>query len=106
KGFNQAVTAARLGARAALIGAAGDDEGLASFREAAVRDGVELRVAIDGAGTGLAFPMVLPDGGKSIVLLPCANEAHAVSHADAAADVLRGASALLLPQEVPVGASV
>ena len=80
KGFNQALTAARLGARAVLIAAAGDDDGLASFREACVREGVELRVSVDGGGTGLAFPLVLPGGGNAIVLLPRANEALAESN--------------------------
>jgi ribokinase len=106
KGFNQALTAARLGARASLIGAAGDDDGLASFREALARESVELRVFVDGDGTGLAFPMVLPDGGNAIVLVPRANSALRPAHVMASAGLFRDASALLLQQEVPVDASI
>jgi len=106
KGFNQALTAGRLGARATLIGAAGDDEALASFRELLAREGVELRVHLDAAGTGLAFPMVLPDGHNAIVLLPRANLALAPSHVTASADAFRGASLVLLQHEVPVEASI
>ena len=106
KGFNQALTAARLGARAALVGSAGDDDGLASFRELLSKEGVELRVFVDGGGTGLAFPMVLPDGSNAIVLLPRANAALRPEHVMASAGVFRDASVLLVQHEVPVEASV
>jgi ribokinase len=106
KGFNQALTAARLGARAALIGAAGNDDGLASFRAVLEKEAVDLHVFLDGDGTGLAFPMVLPDGSNAIVLLPRANSGLRAAHVTASRAVFRGASALLLQHEVPVEASL
>jgi ribokinase len=72
KGANQAVAAARLGARVTMIGAVGDDAfadvALAGLREA----GVELRVERSGA-TGLALIAVADDGENQILVIPGAN---------------------------------
>lgn len=72
KGANQAVAAARLGARVHMIGAVGDDafadEALAGLREA----GVELDVARSG-DTGLALIVVDEHGENQIVVVPGAN---------------------------------
>jgi ribokinase len=72
KGANQAVAAARLGARVTMIGAVGADaladEALAGLREA----GVELRVE-RGSATGLALIAVDDDGENQIVVVPGAN---------------------------------
>ena len=74
KGANQAVAAARLGARVQLIGAVGDDalaeEALAGLREAAV----QLEVARTGE-TGLALILVDAGGENQIVVVPGANAA-------------------------------
>ena len=72
KGANQAVAAARLGARVRLVGAVGDDplaeEALVELREA----GVELELTRTGA-TGLALILVAADGENQIVVVPGAN---------------------------------
>ena len=72
KGANQAVAAARLGARVRMVGAVGDDafadDALVGLREA----GVELDVARVGA-TGLALILVADDGETQIVVVPGAN---------------------------------
>jgi ribokinase len=72
KGANQAVAAARLGARVRMIGAVGDDplaeEALTGLREA----GVELSVARAGT-TGIALILVAADGENQIVVVPGAN---------------------------------
>ncbi len=74
KGANQAVAAARLGARVQLIGAVGDDalaeEALAGLHEAEVR----LEVARTGE-TGLALILVDAGGENQIVVVPGANAA-------------------------------
>jgi ribokinase len=74
KGANQAVAAARLGARVRLIGAVGDDapaeEALAGLRAAAV----ELEIARTG-DTGLALILVDAGGENQIVVVPGANAA-------------------------------
>ena len=74
KGANQAVAAARLGARVRLFGAVGTDplaeEALAGLEAA----GVELE--LDRAGTtGIALILVADDGENQIVVIPGANAA-------------------------------
>jgi ribokinase len=72
KGANQAVAAARLGARVRLIGAVGDDsladEALEGLRAA----GVDLELTRVGS-TGLALILVAADGENQIVVVPGAN---------------------------------
>jgi ribokinase len=72
KGANQAVAAARLGARVTFRGAVGDDsfagEAVAGLREA----GVELEVDVAGA-TGIALILVDDAGENQIVVVPGAN---------------------------------
>jgi ribokinase len=72
KGANQAVAAARLGARVRMVGAVGDDaladEALAGLRDA----GVELELTRVGT-TGLALILVDADGENQIVVVPGAN---------------------------------
>ena len=72
KGANQAVAAARLGARVTMVGAVGEDgfagEALAGLHEA----GVELRLGRAGS-TGIALIFVADDGENQIVVVPGAN---------------------------------
>ncbi len=72
KGANQAVAAARLGARVRMVGAVGDDpladEALTGLDEA----GVELAVERTGT-TGIAMILVAADGENQIVVVPGAN---------------------------------
>jgi ribokinase len=72
KGANQAVAAARLGARVAFVGAVGEDdyaeEALAGLREA----GVETLLQRGGT-TGVALILVDAEGENAIVVAPGAN---------------------------------
>jgi ribokinase len=72
KGANQAVAAARLGARVTMVGAVGDDgladDALAGLREAGVELQLERR-----ATTGIALILVADDGENQIVVVPGAN---------------------------------
>jgi len=72
KGANQAVAAARLGARVRMVGAVGEDalagEALRGLREAEV----ELDLTRIGA-TGVALIFVAADGETEIVVVPGAN---------------------------------
>ncbi|MFJ8311418.1 MULTISPECIES: ribokinase [unclassified Streptomyces] len=74
KGANQAVAAARLGARTALLAKVGDDDHgrllLASLREAGVDTDAVL---VDRTPTGVALITVDPSGDNSIVVSPGAN---------------------------------
>ncbi|WP_454051522.1 ribokinase [Cellulomonas sp. Marseille-Q8402] len=74
KGANQAVAAARLGARTALVGAVGTD----AFAEPALGGlrsaGVDLAaVAVHDGPTGIALVTVAEDGENTIVVAPGAN---------------------------------
>jgi len=72
KGANQAVAAARLGARVTMVGAVGEDhfadEALTGLEDA----GVELRLRRAGS-TGIALIFVADDGENEIVVVPGAN---------------------------------
>ncbi len=72
KGANQAVAAAKLGARVRMVGAVGADpladEALAGLEEA----GVELELT-RGGETGIALILVADDGENQIVVVPGAN---------------------------------
>ena len=75
KGGNQAVACARLGADVRMIGCLGDDANGAMYREAMVREGVDvagLRTC-EGITTGVAFIEVVPEGENRIALAVGAN---------------------------------
>lgn len=75
KGLNQAVAAARCGARVALIGALGDDEAGRSLRIAADDEGIDTDrlVTVDGLPTGRALITVDDAGENTIIVIPGAN---------------------------------
>lgn len=103
KGFNQAVAAARAGARTAVIGRLGDDPEGEAFRIALERDGIDqARVITDPRdGTGVAVPLVEEGGENSIVIVPRANRALSVEDITAAAHVLEVSRVVLLQLELP-----
>jgi ribokinase len=72
KGANQAVAAARLGARVRMIGAVGADGFADEALTGLVTAGVELDVARAGE-TGIALILVDDDGENVIVVVPGAN---------------------------------
>ncbi|MEU5979909.1 ribokinase [Streptomyces sp. NPDC047315] len=107
KGANQAVAAARLGARTALLARVGDDEHgrllLASQRAAGVDvDGV----LVGGAPTGVALITVDPSGDNSIVVSPGANALLSPADVRAAAPLVRGARVVSTQLEIPLDAVV
>jgi ribokinase len=104
KGANQAVAAARLGAPAILIGAAGDDDrgrrALSGLEAESVN--VAHVIRIGGAATG-AFVLVRDgEGGKQAIVLPGANALLTPEHVEDAADVIRAAHAVLVQLEIPL----
>lgn len=107
KGFNQAVAARRMGARVAIIGCLGDDPFAGQFRAALAREGIDgSGVAVNAeAGTGIAVPMVEPDGANSIVAAGRANLRLAAADVERAAALIRTADVVLLQMEVPAEAS-
>jgi len=76
KGANQAVMAARLGARVAMVGALGDDVYAAMTLDNLARQEVDARhVARVPGSSGVAPIWVEPDGTNRIIVVPGANDA-------------------------------
>ena len=101
KGFNQAVAAARAGARTAFVCALGDDAGGRLARELAEADGLDLRALASGAPTGTAGIYVDAIGRNSIVIGAGANALLTAAHVAAQEDALRGARVVLAQLESP-----
>ena len=102
KGSNQAVAAARSGAAVRAIGRIGDDLFGAPFVELMAHEGIDGRWVVRDAeaGTGVAFPVIEPDGQNSILLVPRANQRVTPADVAAAADAFAGARVLLAQLEV------
>jgi len=76
KGANQAVMAARLGARVSMVGALGDDVYAGMTRENLQGQGVDATLIARVAGSsGVAPIWVEPDGTNRIIVVPGANGA-------------------------------
>lgn len=77
KGLNQAIAAARLGARTAMLGAVGEDADGAMLCAMLAAEGVDTTHVLSRAGTatGLAQVFVADDGENSIVVHAGANGA-------------------------------
>ena len=73
KGANQAVAAARLGARVRMIGSVGKDQAAAEATAGLVEAGVELDLQASDKPTGVALITVDADGETTIVVAPGAN---------------------------------
>ncbi|MGN7469878.1 ribokinase [Brevibacillus sp. SAFN-007a] len=104
KGANQAVAAARLGARVSMIGMVGEDENGSVM----LKSLTEARVHVEGitrAGTtGMAFIQVSEDGENNIVLVPGANAHVSVTHIEQNLSILRESDVVLLQLEIPLAA--
>ncbi|MFI5694018.1 ribokinase [Kribbella sp. NPDC051586] len=101
KGANQAVAAARAGARTAMVVALGADDGGALLREVLDEAGVDLSLATTGdAPTGTAIITVEDSGENSIVVAPGANGELTLSEAALAA--IGQAKIVLSQLEIPL----
>lgn len=107
KGGNQALAAARLGARASIIGRVGADAFGDTIIETLRAGGVDCQhISRDATtGTGVAIPLVFDDGANSIISLPQANLALTPADIDAAADLIASADLLLVQFEVAQAAT-
>ncbi|MEU1849916.1 ribokinase [Streptomyces sp. NPDC019990] len=103
KGANQAVAAARLGARTALLARVGDDAHgrllLDSQREAGVDT---VGVLVGGAPTGVALITVDPSGDNSIVVSPGANGMLTPQDVRAAGCLFQGSRVVSTQLEIPL----
>ena len=107
KGVNQAIAAARMGARTAIVGTIGADRYGEEFLELLESDGVDTSWVVrhPELGTGLGPPLVLPDGGNSIIIVSRADAAITPADVEAAADALTASKVLSVQLELPVEAS-
>lgn len=104
KGANQAVAAARGGARVEMVGAVGRDSDGTDSLAALAAEGIDTSlVARRDPPTGVALISVTPDGENQIAVAPGAN---ALVTADDAAAIGPGPGALLVSLEVPMPAVV
>ena len=100
KGLNQAVAAARMGAKVAMIGAHGDDADGATLAALLGAEGVDVRglatrpATEAAAHTGLAQVLVADDGENSIVV-------HGGANMTLSSDEARAALAALWPEAIP-----
>jgi ribokinase len=82
KGYNQAVALARLGAEVTMVGAVGKDVHGDGFLDALEHEGVDCGrvVQLRGVSTGVAVPLITPDGEVAFVQHPGANRQLAPAH--------------------------
>ncbi len=104
KGANQAVAAARLGGRTAMIGCVGDDAFGAQLRAGLAADGVDCRGVrtAGGVSSGVALIVVDDQGRNGIVVVPGANGRLSPADVDARQDDLAAARAVVLQLETPL----
>ena len=106
KGANQAVAAARLGRRVAMVGRVGDDDAGAILRAALASAGVDttsLHTTTD-TPSGIALIAVSADGDNTVVVSPGANGRVSAADVAESAEAVGAAAVVLLQLEVPLEA--
>lgn len=106
KGANQAVAAARLGRRVAMVGRLGADEGGSILRAALERDAIDTTSLLTTRDTpnGVALIAVAADGDNSIVVSPGANGRVTAADVETAGELVADAQVVLLQLEIPLDA--
>ncbi|GIW10857.1 MAG: ribokinase [Dehalococcoidia bacterium] len=103
KGANQAVAAARLGARVNLVGRVGSDRDGRLLRASLRASGVGIRYLQPVAGpSGVAVVLVAADGENQIVVVPGANGLLAPADIEAAATAITRSDLVVAVLEVPL----
>lgn len=102
KGANQAVAAARLGAKVSMVGCVGDDYYGRQLIQNLEQNGVSIDCVkpITETGTGTAH-IVLAEGDNSIVVVKGANDCVTPEYVEGALDTLKEADIVLIQQEIP-----
>jgi ribokinase len=108
KGGNQAVSAARAGAKSAMIGAVGDDDFGRALLANLDRGGVDrrfVRVAM-GAGSGMSVAIFDASGDYGAVIVSGSNLTLGEKDVAAASEMIAQTAVLLLQNEVPEAANI
>lgn len=108
KGANQAVAAARLGAKVNMIGRLGKDSFGETFLSIMAEEGIDCsHVVVDeDLGTGVGNPVVEDTGENSIIIVPQANSRLSERDIEKSAEAISEADVLLLQLEVPLETSI
>ena len=107
KGANQAVAAARAGARVRMIGCLGNDEYGKRYRDYLAGEGIDHAGVLAGAEpTGTAFITVDGEGENTIVVHPGANHELTEAKMDGLVSHFRDSAVTLLQLECPLDAVV
>ncbi|CAM2817943.1 ribokinase [Mycobacterium intermedium] len=102
KGANQAVAAARAGARVQFVGAFGDDSAADELRAHLLANGIDLSGVRTVSGpSGTAMIVVDPRGENTIVVAAGAN-----AHLEVAPTATAGCDVLLTQLEIPIATAV
>ena len=106
KGANQAVAAARLGAKTQFIGCVGDDAIGQRMKTAFAQDGIDISgiAEIAGETTGVAMIQVAASGENSIVISAGANNGLNEAYVEEYEDAIAQANLLLTQLETPLSA--
>ncbi len=104
KGANQAVAAARLGARVSMIGRVGDDTFGVTLRKNLNSAGVDTNHVLDtpGVSSGVALIGVEQSGANAITVVPAANGRLTADDVRSFQDMIATASALIVQLETPI----
>lgn len=104
KGANQAVAAARLGVRVAMIGRVGDDSFGTTLRQNLVADGIDTSQVLDtpGCSSGVALIGVEATGANAITVVPAANGRLSVNDIESCRATIAAATALIVQLETPL----
>lgn len=108
KGANQAVAAARLGAKVRFVGCIGDDMFGARTREVLEAEGINVEgLLVDPSRhSGVALIAVDSSGQNAIAVAPGANMGVTPDQVDRSLETYREASCVVLQCEIPVGTVV
>ena len=104
KGANQAVAAARLGARVAMFGRIGDDIFGSTLRTGLEQESIDTRhlLVTPGVPTGTALITVDEQAENSITVVPGANNRLTPEDIGGLAQLVPGAKVVLLQLEIPL----
>jgi ribokinase len=104
KGANQAVAAARMGARVSMIGRVGEDAYGVEMRRILDNEGIDTTAVLTtkSTPTGVAVITVAEDAGNTIVVAPGANAVVTPADVEAARNKIEAADVVLMQLEVPL----